>query len=185
MSGVVARVPSFALALGMGLASAPSARAQFSEAQPGARIRVEAPGVVAGRYEGTVLTREGATMRIGATNASSVDVPLDRITSLEVSRGKSRSAGAWRGVAWGLPIGLAVGALTATTIRSCTGTTCRDPDAAEKSAYVLGSTLGGAFWGGVIGALVGRERWEKFEAPVRSGVDLRHRNAQVALRITY
>ena len=51
--------PLFALALSIAAFSGISApaRAQFTEVQPGARVRIQAPGIVAGRYVGTVLTR--------------------------------------------------------------------------------------------------------------------------------
>src|SRR3954471_21970273 len=87
-------------------ASALTARAQLTEAQPGARVRVQAPGIVAGRYVGTVLVREPGMIRIGAPDAAPIDVPIDRITSLEISKGSSRLAGAGRGMKWGTAIGL-------------------------------------------------------------------------------
>ena len=66
------------------------ARAQLTEIQPGARVRIAAPGIVAGRYVGTVLTRSADTVELGAPGTSPIKVPIARITSVEVSRGSSR-----------------------------------------------------------------------------------------------
>ena len=137
-------------------------RAQLTEVQPGARVRVQAPGVVAGQFVGTVLQRTSDTVRIGAPNALPVDVPVSRISSFEISRGSSRTLGAGVGALWGTGVGAVIGLLTLTeaSYYSSEG----------GAAYVLGSALGGAIWGAGIGALVGRERWDTFDLGRRSTV---------------
>src|SRR5689334_24380552 len=97
------------LAFALLLMAAPMARAQFTEAQPGSRVRVTAPSIFAGPYVGTVLAREPGIVRVGSPSSQPIDVPIDRITALDISHGKSRSAGAGRGVAIGTPIGLVLG----------------------------------------------------------------------------
>src|SRR5690348_13637680 len=94
-------------------ATAPVAFAQSNELQPGARVRITAAGIVANHYVGTVLSRNGDTLLLGGPNAAPVSVPVNRITSLEISRGKSRLHGAGRGVLWGAPIGLVIGLASA------------------------------------------------------------------------
>ena len=76
--------------------------AQLTEVQPGARVRVEAPGIVAGRYVGTVLTRTADTVVVGNPHAVPLRIPFARITAIEISRGKSRTEGAISGIKWGV-----------------------------------------------------------------------------------
>lgn len=155
-------------------AAASSARAQHTEVQPGARVRISAPGIVAGRYVGTVLTRSADTVELGAPGTSPIKVPLARITSIEVSRGSSRALGAGRGVLWGAPIGLVVGVVAAAGTDS--DPYCFDycsTSGSYKAGIVAASTVAGALWGAGIGALVGRERWERFEIAPRTSFDAR------------
>jgi hypothetical protein len=166
-------------------AVAPVALAQSNELQPGARVRVAAPGIVANRYVGTILSRSGDTLHLGGPNAAPVSVPLNRITSLEVSRGKSRLHGAGRGVLWGAPIGLVVGLATANSLEDCTDFGCGDASSGERGAYVLASTLGGALWGAGIGALVGRERWEQFDLTSHGAVDYRDGRTRVGVAVKF
>jgi len=154
-------------------ATAPVSVAQSNELQPGARVRVSAPGILAGHYVGTILSRSRDTLQLGGPNAAPVSVPVNRITSLEVSRGKSRLHGAGRGVLWGAPIGLVVGLASANSLEDCTDFGCGDASSGEREAYVLASTLGGALWGAGIGALVGRERWEHFAVGARTAFGYR------------
>lgn len=175
-----------AIVLAAILAVAPSAHAQYAEAQPGTRIRIEAPGVVAGKYVGTVLSREFGTVRLGSPNAAPLDVPIDRITSMEISRGESRWAGAWRGVGIGVPIGLAVGLLLSTT--DVSDRTIEDAgrlDTLGRGELVLAGAVGGALWGGVIGALVPKEQWHRFDVAPRSGLNPRQRRFELGFALAY
>jgi hypothetical protein len=163
----------------------PSANAQLSELQPGARVRVTAPGIVANRYVGTVLSRSGDTLHLGGPNAAPVSVPLNRITSVEVSRGKSRLHGAGRGILWGAPIGLVIGLASANSLEDCTAFGCSDASSGERGAYVLASALGGALWGAGIGALVGRERWEQFDLTPHGAFDYRDGRTRVGVAVKF
>ena len=166
----------------LGLLWSAAAQAQATEAQPGARVRVTAPGIVAGKYTGTVLGRDGTVVRIGSTNAMPVEIPVARITSFEISKGKSRTAGAWRGLVWGVPIGLVTGLVLAPSLRTC-DITCGPAASGEKSAFIAGGAVGGALWGAVIGALVGRERWERFDIAPRASLDMRRGEAQLGFTL--
>ena len=77
---------------------AAQARAQSTELRPGAKIRVIAPGIVAGRLEGTLLSRTRDSLTIGSPDNAPLSIPLAGITSVEVSHGKSRAKGALKGV---------------------------------------------------------------------------------------
>ena len=153
------------------------AQASLVELQPGARVRVEAPGAVAGRYVGTILTRSGDTLTLGGPNAAPVRLTLDRFTSVEISRGKSRSKGALRGIAWGAPIGLAIGLLTSGLADDCV-TCTNEPSDAEGVTF---ATLGGVLWGAGIGALIGRERWERFQLASRTSLLLHPDTRSIAI----
>ena len=168
---------AFAFALGI----APhEMRAQVSEIQPGARVRITAPGIVAGRYAATVLTRTTDTVRVSAPGMAPFDIPVASIKYLEVSRGNSRALGAVRGVLWGGGIGLAVGMILAATEDS--NANYDNLSAGEVVAY---STLSGSFYGAIIGAIVGRERWERFEMPVRTSLRVQPGQVGAAFGFTY
>ena len=155
-------------------------RAQVSEIQPGARVRITAPGIVAGRYAATVLTRTADTVRVSAPGKAPFDIPVGRITSLEVSRGNSRALGAVRGVLWGGGIGLAVGLIVAATDESNV-----NYDTLSAGEIVAYGTLTGSFYGAIIGAIVGRERWETFEMPVRTSLRIQPGQVGAAFGFTY
>ena len=156
-------------------------RAQVSEIQPGARVRITAPGIVAGRYASTVLTRTADTIRVGGPDKSPLDIPISRITSLEVSRGDSRALGAGRGVLWGGGIGLAMGIILAAADESSSP----DYNGLGAGATVAYTTLSGVIYGAVIGAIVGRERWESFDIPVRTSFRVHPGRLGAAFGFTY
>ncbi len=185
------RVSSALLALILiGLLPRP-VRAQLAEAQPGSRVRIQAPGIVAGRYVGTVLSRSSDTLVLGSTNAAPVQVPISRITSAEVSRGSSRGLGAVQGLKWGVPIGLALGVIAAAGSDNpdnvyCSGfDNCGQSDAAFRARVITAGVIGGAFWGAAIGALVGRERWERFDVAPRTSFDYRDGRTQFGAAISF
>jgi hypothetical protein len=157
------------------------ASAPLSEVRPGARIRVEAPGIVAGRYVGTVLTRIGDTLTLGAQASQPITLPLARVTSLEVSRGDSRGDGARRGVLWGAPIGLGLGLLTIGFADSCNG--CGDP--VGNVGGVALTTLSGVLWGAAIGAIVGREHWERYQLDVRTSFQMHRDGVAIAVGLPF
>jgi hypothetical protein len=136
----------------------------LSEVAPGARVRIRAPGVVAGRYVGTVLSRTPDTLVVAGSSASSVRVPLSSLTSVEVSRGSSRARGAGKGALWGGGIGLGVGFLAAAAGSS------DDYDGGSDGELVASGLFGGVVWGVIIGAIVGSERWDRYDLPTRTSL---------------
>lgn len=180
---------SLLIALAVVPAIALPARAQLTEIQPGVRVRIEAPGIVAGRYVGTVLSRTADTLVIGAPSATPVKVPIDRLTGLEVSRGSSRSLGAVRGLAWGVPIGIVFGVVAAASTTSADYVYCVDYCTSTSSSYkaglIAGGALGGAIWGAGIGALVGRERWDRFNVTPRTSFDVRQGRASLGFALAF
>jgi hypothetical protein len=186
---IVRRTRCLALLLLLSLPSLSprAACAQYAEAQPGARVRVQAPGIVAGRYVGTVLAREPGLLRIGSQNTPPVEVPLDRITALEISRGSSRWAGVGRGAVVGTVTGAALGLLIAAFSNDADRTywDAGRRDTLSRAGLVGYTALSGAFWGGAIGALIPKERWDRFDVTPRVGADVRRGRAQLGLRLAY
>lgn len=158
------------------------AHAQFTEVQPGVRVRLEAPGIVAGRYVATVLSRTADSIIVGMPNATPVRVPIASITGIEISRGSSRMVGAQRGIVWGVPIGLAAGLLTYAATPACTR--CNPDDLNPHSgAFIVWSAVSGVVYGAAIGALVGREKWERFDTRSRAAFEVRSGRLLVGLSL--
>jgi hypothetical protein len=183
------RRPTLAGALMLALLyAAMPARGQVTEAQPGARVRLSAPGIVAGSYVGTVLAREPGTLRVGSPSTPPLDVPIERITSLEISRGKSRAAGSGRGAVIGGVIGLAFG--LAAAVSDADNRTYFNYDTGRRDTLSRGAIVGyvtfsGAVTGALIGLLVPKERWERFELAPRTGVDPRRRRMELGISVGY
>ena len=162
-------------------AAARPATAQLTEVQPGARVRVAAPGLVAGKYEGTVLARTSDTLVLGSTSTAPVRIAIARLTSLEISRGSSRSDGALRGMLWGVPIMTALGVAVAVSAQNCR--TCAPVTDREMVGVVGFFAASGALYGAGIGALIGRERWESFQLTPSTAYDLRQGRLDLAFKL--
>ncbi|MEE8043042.1 MAG: hypothetical protein V3T15_09625 [Pseudomonadales bacterium] len=145
------------------LSSAPGlAQDQQDSLTYGDRVRVTAPQLVlhetVGRFEAlrhdTLVVRADSALRI----------PLNLVTRLEISHGRSNSP-MILGAAVGAVAGGVAGAALAST-ETCPGRfLAPDPCPVERyaGAIFLGVLLGGAVGGGV-GAVLRTERWER--APV-------------------
>ncbi len=134
------------------------AEAQLANLIPGVRARIRAPGSINGRLTGTVMSRTADSLSIATENGVPLQLPLSRLTAVEISRGKSRSRGAMKGALWGGGVGLLSG------LFSDSGTS------ASRGEVFAAGVLGGVISGVVIGALVQSESWERLEVPVRAAV---------------
>jgi hypothetical protein len=161
-------------------AKAQSAETRLAEVQPGGRVRIVAPGILAGRFVATVITHTGDSLVLAAPNTAPVRLPLSSVTSIEISRGTSRWLGAQRGMLIGAPIGLGGGVLVAASLADCRS--CGDADVARGVLVVTG-VLSGLLYGAGIGALIGRERWEPFTGPWRASMQLREGRPSLALTL--
>ena len=168
------------------------AGAQGRELEPGARVRVTAPTVPGGKLEGMIIGRRGDTLSIVPRDAAPVDIPISALSRVEISRGKSRAAGAKKGFLWGVAIGLPVGLATATgdnktwnlVDESCDPffQTCAKHSDVEQVMLVSVGT--GAIAAG-IGALIGRERWEALDLPPLPVVIVKRHGALVGTRLGF
>jgi hypothetical protein len=173
------------LALLLLCAAVHTAAGQRSEIRPGARIRVAAPGVVAGRLTATVISRGPDTVVVASPDLPSLAIPVSSITSLELSRGSSRAAGAMRGIAWGVPIGLVLGLATTSLADSCGDCGRTSLQAPSRVEWVLFNGIGGGMWGALIGAAIGRERWEPFELGRRTSIGLGNGRPTLAVGLSF
>ncbi len=114
----------------------------------GSRIRLSAPAVTKRRIEGTIIEMDVRSLLIGTEDRSTLSVPRQAITKLDVSLGKHRQ------VRKGILIGGGIGAIALALTLSSYIT--------ESSGWVTvltGGFAGGAMWGAGIGALIKKDRW--------------------------
>jgi hypothetical protein len=135
--------------------------------QPGAKVRITAPTAGVQRFQGTIIAT-GDTLDVARGDAR-IRVPAAAVTRLELSRGKSRLAGAGRGALWGAGIGLGIGAITMSRrdeYAGCDdGALFVDCDPYSSGEWLAINAGGGAIWGVLIGAIVGKERWDTVPVP--------------------
>ena len=161
----------------------PRARAQLTELQAGARVRVRAPAVVAGRLEATVIARSPDSVTLTTPRGAPITVPLAAVTSADVSRGRSRRDGAVKGLTWGTGVGLAMGVLGAVGYDASSDACGVEPCDNELTSgeFVAASVMTGALLGTAIGAIVGTEHWERLTLPAR--VVVRRSSERVVLTL--
>ena len=172
------------------LPAAVNAQTRLLELQPGVRVRVTAPLALGARYDATIGARRGDTLSLVRSGNASIDVPITSIAEAEVYRGKDRIAGMWNGVKWGTAIGLVTGAVFALSGNedNCFAEVC-DPYHTISDAGMIGwSGFAGAAYGALIGAIVGRHRWERLQMPNERAslmFDQRGTATRVGLRVAF
>lgn len=108
-----------------------------------------------------VLSTSRDRLTVGDDDQKPIVLEVAQVTALQISRGRSRSAGALRGLAWGVPMGLAFGAITSTQ-------PCHDVcTLGDHRKLVRIFAVSGIVWGAGFGALIGRERWEPIQRVAR------------------
>lgn len=136
--------------------------AQQAELRPGARVRLSAPGTLAGQQTGTVLERSTDSLLFATPNGTPTRLALAALERVEVSRGRSRSRGALKGTAWGAGIGIGLGLISVAAGNECSALDSVCPTDTE---LVTSTIVGSAVIGVIIGAIVGSESWQKLRAP--------------------
>ncbi len=162
--------------------SAQPLAAQLAELQAGTRVRVRGSDV-AGRLQGVVLSRSGDSLTVSRPNGPPIPLAFSSVSRVEISRGKSRGRGAWRGLLWGAGIGAVLG-LVPTDDPECD----RDPDAfgcGSRAESMVLTAIGGSVIGVPIGAIIGVERWETLTIPARVSLGSSHGRRSLQLGITW
>jgi hypothetical protein len=148
------------------LAIAVPCAAQSAELIPGQKVRLVAPSVFAGRFQGTVLERRGDSIVVAKPGGVPATLSVTAIDAAQVSRGKSRARGAGKGTLWGLGVGGGLAILVG--IPAATRAEANGTADSDVTSYVVGQLVfGGAFWGAIIGTMVGSERWDQVKVPGR------------------
>jgi hypothetical protein len=130
----------------------------------GERLRIDAPGEVRHHFVGTLLFPPSDTLLLASPDGAPVTVHPGRITSLEVSRGKSSFHGAIRGLLIGAPLGLLLGFIAGNEPEQ----QCYNCPVKRRSMHdITAGALAGAASGSLIGAFVGREQWIAVPIPGR------------------
>lgn len=166
------------LSLGLVLLTAPVG-AQVLEVQPGAHVRITAPGVLGSRLDATVVARRGDTLSLVQRGVAPIELPISSLSRVEIYRGKSRLAGAKKGLLWGLAIGLPLGAVSTAgdnrewnkvddTCNSASGNCATYTDLEQVAVVTVGSGLFGAG----LGAIIGKARWESLKLPANPAVGI-------------
>src|SRR5205823_14272559 len=70
---------------------------QMIDLRPGARVRVTAPGVLAGRLEGTIIERSADSIVVATTQAAQYRIGLSSASSISDFEGRRRLPGAGKG----------------------------------------------------------------------------------------
>jgi hypothetical protein len=131
--------------------------------EPGDRVRVSAPGVLAGQVVGTIkeLSPDTCVLQVEG-RPWPVALPLASVTQLEVSRGHKSKSGI--GILIGGGVGFLGGYLIGTQTTVCE--TCGGSESKGKTGLAFGTILGllGAAAGGELGSRNKVELWE--EVPI-------------------
>ena len=138
--------------------------AQRAELRPGARVRLQAPGVVAGTLEGVILDVRQDTMTFAPLRGSPMPIALSMVTAAEVYRGKSSRSGMKSGALLGGGIGLALGVMSASFSDKAPGASASS-DAGTRVGGTVVITVFGAGLGALIGNSRGGEQWVRLTLP--------------------
>ena len=136
------------------LVGACALNAQVPTLSGGTRVRLWTRGS-GGAITGGVFSQTGDTIRIASNEVVHI-VPTASIARMDVGTGRSRGAGAIRGIK--------IGALAMGAFGLVVGSTAYFADSSGGNyGTVLGfvglSAYSGALWGAIIGAIVGTERF--------------------------
>jgi hypothetical protein len=156
------------------IGASPAAAGTEAALVEGAKVRVEAPEVSAGRIQGAVAELRAAALVV-SVDGRRVAVPWRAIRRMDVSAGERRHA------LRGLLIGAGAGALLSIVMPKCVNEGCTS-EVGFDPAFALVGALSGSAWGSLIGALVKTEDWKAVS--VRLAVaPMPRRGASVAVSI--
>jgi hypothetical protein len=170
-------------------AIAPATPAQSPILAPGARVRIAAQGVTIRPIEATIVSIAPDTIIVmDDQNIGPLTVPRTAITTLEMTVGGE----GWRGFKKGVRIGTEWGIGTGIAIAALGHETCGRPVApkngctfAMRLQTVTALTGVGAFYGAIVGFVVGSEEWGKVELPARTTVGVRDGRPALSLSLNF
>jgi hypothetical protein len=100
---------------------------RVDDLRPGMRVRFRAPAVAPDRFLGTIRWLTPDSIALDTPDHRLVTVPRSPITTMEISLGASRMRAARRGLMWGVPIGVALGAFVTSGLRDPAAPRAFDP----------------------------------------------------------
>ena len=129
-----------------------SLQAQMLDVQPGARVRVTAPGLIAGRVEGTVINRTADSVVVATPGFAQYRLAFGSLATLEVYQGRSHGVGAKKGALWGAGVMLPFALLA----------TIDTPRTSDALAVVAEVETVYAGVGAIIGSIIGADSWSAY-----------------------
>lgn len=158
---------AFGVIIALALGGEVAAAQRFPELQPGTRVRIRAASVADKQLTGKITSRTSDAFVVAGERGEGFTVPFAALSEVSVSRGVSHARGALTGAMWGGGLGLGVGLVFAAVPNSERESqsfyTLGPPSAAQ--GVVIG-TASGLVIGSLLGALEGREEWERLRVPV-------------------
>jgi hypothetical protein len=136
-----------------------SLAAQMLDVRPGARVRVTAPGLVAGRIDGTVINRTDDSIVVATTSLAQYRLGLSSLGTLEVYQGRSHGLGARNGALWGAGVMLPFAMIA----------TIDTPRTGDAFAVVAEVETVYAGVGAIIGSIIGADSWGAHDLAPRFG----------------
>ncbi len=158
----------------------PHLGAQSARLESGMRIKV---GTRESEAIGTLLSRTADSLILRKSDSSTFRVSTAAIRKLDVSHGSSRWLGASRGATIGGALFLIIGASEA-VVPSSVCPSCAEEvrEAGGAAKFVVSGLAAGAIFGGLIGALVGKERWVSADKGWQVALDVRERRMLLGWR---
>jgi len=143
------------------LASATSAaQPSLSSLDRGTRVRIDAPQISQTRFSGNVSELDGLLLTVTKQKTGEqLVVPFSTLVSVERSLGRSRGRGAIVGAVIGLVAGLGLGVVC---VSVCDTGGSGGANLAPAGGLFLGPPVGA-----VLGALIGKERWQRLPLSAR------------------
>lgn len=131
--------------------------------------------------EGRVVAMQGDSIQIVESGGRLWNVPVSKVQSLDVKRGRDRVVGAGYGILGGLAFGTLMSLIPQECNDQGVGIDCRyDGSSPSNADYWRENISMGVFLGVILGAAIGVERWERIMAaptvsvrPVAGGLGLR------------
>jgi hypothetical protein len=166
-----------------------TAIAQNSRLSVGARVRVQAPGILEGDRTGTLLRVSDDSASVKLNGAGTLTFPLSGPIMLEVSEGRSRAKGVKVGALIGAPLGLGAAYFAERGKDPCGTQVCalvhdrQSEDAPPSVGKVVAGAAIGAGAGAALGLLFGRERWTAVERTTRVSI-VGWPGAEIAARLS-